>query len=109
MRLRQVEEMVGAYAWLARVDLVKASLGLGRSLETRALRTVSASEAARVWSEAASVYDQTLGLAVSLEKEMRLVGRSARLVGDLREGRARCAAALAPARPAQLTPTRSSP
>ena len=98
LRLRQVEEMVGAYAWLARVDLVKASLGLGRSLETRALRTVSASEAARAWSEAASVYDQTLGLAVSLEKEMRLVGRSARLVGDLREGRARCAAALAPAR-----------
>ncbi len=109
LRRAQVEGAKGAYAWLARVDLADVSLGLGRALEAQVLRTAEATDRAGTWREAASVYDEGLQVAVSLDAEKHLVGRGAHLLGDLREGRARCAKALRPADAAQLTPARPSP
>jgi len=91
------------------VDLADASLGLGRALEGQARRAKAASEGIIGWREAACVYDEGLQVAVSLAAENHVVGRSARLLADLREGRARCEKALGPAGTAQLTPGRSGP
>jgi non-specific serine/threonine protein kinase/serine/threonine-protein kinase len=95
LRAVQIKDTVGAYAWLARADFVEASLGLGRALEAQALRARSASERGPAWREAGSIYDEGLRVALALEKEKHLVGKSARLVGELRQGRARCDEALA--------------
>ena len=48
-------------------------------------------------------------MALSLEAEKRLVGKSTRLVGELRQAQARCDEALGSVRASQLTPARPSP
>jgi eukaryotic-like serine/threonine-protein kinase len=109
LRLVRIKDTVGPYAWLARADFVETSVGLGRALEARARGEGSASARAQAWREAGPVYDEGLRVALALEKEKRLVGKSARLVGELRQGRARCDEALGRLSADQLTPARRSP
>jgi eukaryotic-like serine/threonine-protein kinase len=109
LRLVRVQDTVGPYAWLARVDFVETSLGLGRALEAQARSARSPFERAQAWREAGRVYDEGFRVAIALEEEKHLVGKSARLVGELRQGQARRDAALAYLPAPQLTPAGSRP
>jgi len=108
-RSAQIRNTGGPYAWLGRVDFVEASLGLGRALEAEAQRARSNSARGQAFREARSTYEAALPLALSLEGEKRLVGKSKRLVAELRQAQARCDEALGPFRASQLTPARPSP
>jgi hypothetical protein len=101
-----IQSADGSYGWLARVDFVEASLGLGHALETQARGAASSSARAQAWREAEPLYDEALRMALALEKEKRLVGKSRLFVADLRQGRARCDEALARLPLAELTPAR---
>jgi tetratricopeptide (TPR) repeat protein len=111
VRLRRVklQDSVGAYAWLARVDLAEASLGLGLALEGAARRAGAAAARQGLWREAGSTYEEGLRLALALEQQHHLVGPHARIPDELRKGRARCEAALQLREASKLTPGHSSP
>ena len=93
LRLRPSDPKCGRrLAWLARVDLADVSLGLGQALEAQARR--AASRRGRTPGAKPRRSTTRPPIAVALDAEKHLVGQR-RLLGELREGRARCEKALA--------------